>query len=452
MALEFEHITAETPIIGFTGALGSGCTYLSEGLEQHHGYLHIPLSDFIHEVAESVGEDTPQRRQDIGNMLRREQGLDILVKVALEKADRLWGEKNKMPPKGIILDGIRNTGEVEALRQLPNFYLIAVHAKPEIRKGRLVDASHRFPDEATFLAVDRRDKEERVVHGQQVKRCNDLADIIILNDKKEVSPTAGGPHEEYIGELLFVPYISLIERIASGARRPDTTPKPMEVFMTAAYVESRRSSCLKRKVGAIITTAGGEMVAAGHNDVPPGATPCLEHPLYGWCARDLTLEGLGQKFNNCPRCGEPIKIQCQCVECGEELQSFYRKCPKCSGNPGIEYTCPRPSCEAKIFEEFLPGKSAETGRLLDMCRSLHAEQNAILNLSKSGASVPSNAVLYSTTFPCNMCANQIVQVGIKEVVYTEPYITREAQGIFKGEVKLTEFEGVKSTAFFRLYS
>jgi len=89
---------------------------------------------------------------------------------------------------------------------------------------------------------------------------------------------------------------------------------------------------------------------------------------------------------------------------------------------------------------------------LDVCRALHAEENAIISLAKTGRASAENNVLYSTTFPCTLCANKIVQSNIKRVVYSEPYTMPEAERLLKNKgIEIERFEGVKSTAFFRLY-
>ena len=59
---------------------------------------------------------------------------------------------------------------------------------------------------------------------------------------------------------------------------------------------------------------------------------------------------------------------------------------------------------------------------LDVCRSLHAEESSILNVARFGGSASLNgATLYTTTYPCFQCANKIVQVGIKRIIFLEPY-------------------------------
>jgi deoxycytidylate deaminase len=219
---------------------------------------------------------------------------------------------------------------------------------------------------------------------------------------------------------------------------------------------------LKRKVGAGIASPTGDIVAAGHNEVPQGAVSCIHDPRYGWCARDVLQERLGRDIKHCPSCGEPVAVEVSCGQCGAKVTEYGKRCPTCRAALEVDYTCP--GCERKIFRDFLPGAGSErTGKLLDLCRALHAEENAILNLAKFGvrlptcgaekAGIPHGCVLYSTTFPCNLCANKIVAVGIRKVVYAEPYTMDEAKKVFEQEGVTTQrFQGVKSRAFFRLYA
>jgi len=61
-------------------------------------------------------------------------------------------------------------------------------------------------------------------------------------------------------------------------------------------------------------------------------------------------------------------------------------------------------------------------------------------------------ILYVTTQPCNLCSNKIVSAGIKKVIYAEPYSMKESAEILEnGGVQTERFEGVKSSAYFKLY-
>lgn len=64
--------------------------------------------------------------------------------------------------------------------------------------------------------------------------------------------------------------------------------------------------------------------------------------------------------------------------------------------------------------------SVPSGQNHELCRGLHAEQNAIIQAAKSGTNL-NGATLYCTTQPCIVCAKMIINTGIKEIVYTNPY-------------------------------
>ncbi len=53
-------------------------------------------------------------------------------------------------------------------------------------------------------------------------------------------------------------------------------------------------------------------------------------------------------------------------------------------------------------------------------RTIHAESNAILQCAKFGVSTD-GADLYVTHFPCLNCSKQIIQAGIRKVIYEEEY-------------------------------
>jgi dCMP deaminase len=56
----------------------------------------------------------------------------------------------------------------------------------------------------------------------------------------------------------------------------------------------------------------------------------------------------------------------------------------------------------------------------ELCRGLHAEQNALLQAARHGIRVD-GATLYSTTEPCSLCAKMLINAGIVRVVYGHEY-------------------------------
>jgi len=61
-----------------------------------------------------------------------------------------------------------------------------------------------------------------------------------------------------------------------------------------------------------------------------------------------------------------------------------------------------------------------SGERHELCRGLHAEQNAIIQAAYHGVSIR-GADLYSTTFPCVICSKMLINAGIKRIFYDEGY-------------------------------
>jgi dCMP deaminase len=61
-----------------------------------------------------------------------------------------------------------------------------------------------------------------------------------------------------------------------------------------------------------------------------------------------------------------------------------------------------------------------SGERHEICRAVHAEQNVLMVCAMYGASTK-NTTLYATTFPCIICAKLLIQAGIEQVVYLDPY-------------------------------
>ena len=61
-----------------------------------------------------------------------------------------------------------------------------------------------------------------------------------------------------------------------------------------------------------------------------------------------------------------------------------------------------------------------SGERHELCRALHAEQNAIIQAAKFGVSTE-GGTLYVTHQPCIICAKMIINSGIKKVIYGNPY-------------------------------
>ncbi|MCL1926901.1 MAG: cytidine/deoxycytidylate deaminase family protein [Syntrophorhabdaceae bacterium] len=64
--------------------------------------------------------------------------------------------------------------------------------------------------------------------------------------------------------------------------------------------------------------------------------------------------------------------------------------------------------------------SIPSGERHELCRGLHAEQNAIIQAAFHGVSIR-DADLYCTNLPCVICAKMLINAGIRRIVYQEGY-------------------------------
>jgi len=61
-----------------------------------------------------------------------------------------------------------------------------------------------------------------------------------------------------------------------------------------------------------------------------------------------------------------------------------------------------------------------SGQRHELCRGLHAEQNAILQAAYHGVSIQ-GSVLFCTNFPCVICSKMLINAGIRQIFYLEGY-------------------------------
>ena len=71
----------------------------------------------------------------------------------------------------------------------------------------------------------------------------------------------------------------------------------------------------------------------------------------------------------------------------------------------------------------------------ELCRGLHAEQNALVQAARYGVSI-AGSTCYCTTTPCVICAKMLIQAGVKRIVALTRYPDKLAD-------KLLEEAGIK---------
>jgi dCMP deaminase len=126
--------------------------------------------------------------------------------------------------------------------------------------------------------------------------------------------------------------------------------------MKIAHLVSSRSTCLRRKVGAIIVK-DNQIIATGYNGAPKGVIHCEKTG----CLREKLHIPAGERH--------------------------------------------------------------------ELCRGVHAEQNAIIQAAVNGTAVK-NAIMYCTHQPCSICAKMIINAEIKTVYIGKPYPDKLAEDMF----------------------
>lgn len=87
-----------------------------------------------------------------------------------------------------------------------------------------------------------------------------------------------------------------------------------------------------------------------------------------------------------------------------------------NGTPCNIKNCFEGGCK-RCYKQWL-NKSEHKGEYLDLCICLHAEENALLFMSKNDLE---DSTIYITLFPCISCFKKILQCKIKRLVYLEDY-------------------------------
>lgn len=335
-----------------------------------------------------------------------------------------------------IIDAFRNPIEIEYFRKrYSQFYLVSVYADYKIRYNRLkkifseID-SERF--EKLFKKLDHRDMgvngSVTVPFIQNVSRCCYLSDIAVNNEYDS------GDFDELLFEK-FLKYYALM--IYPGCIQPTKE----ETYMNLAYTLSLRSTCISRKVGAVITDKDDFILGLGWNDVAHSQIGCglrLKQDLVKYGNEIYSMNLFRNEINE----GDLSHLKDNDTFCFKDVLSQSKIKTKLS--------------ESKLsLEQQNEVLNLIKIKRLEYCRSLHAEENALLQVASRGGRGANGGTIYTTTFPCELCGKKIYQAGISKIFYTEPYPNSISENVFlkdgTEEISIKQFEGIKSFSYFKLY-
>lgn len=86
--------------------------------------------------------------------------------------------------------------------------------------------------------------------------------------------------------------------------------------------------------------------------------------------------------------------------------------------------------------------------------SLHAEENAILQMAKYGGESLHQGIIYVTASPCELCCKKLYQIGVRKIIYIDEYPGISRQNIIQSgfhQPRLKQFQGAYGSTYFKLY-
>lgn len=388
-----------------------------------------------------------------GDKLRLDHGNDVLAKFAIAKIsgdrERVYGAADATEgARGggaisaqrvcHVIDSIKNKSELELLRLIYGDALIAVgvFSPLKVRFSNLQRSPEGVMSEDDIEKLIDVDSGEEFSHGQSVRDTFPRCDFFLRVDDPIYGATeslASGQISQKISRLL-----GLVFRTAV------TTPTPEEAAMYASASAARNSACLSRQVGAAVTSANGELLSVGWNDVPRSGGG-----LYGKPPIDPRLSHITHADE---RCFSRDGMACSN---DEEKKVIAQLLADLLAKDGV-------IAEAKKQDAINSITKSRVKDLIEFSRAVHAEMHAILTAGRVAGDRMVGGKIFVTTYPCHSCARHIVASGISEVHYIEPYRKSLATKLHKDsltevlserhdKVVLLQFDGVAPRRFIDLF-
>lgn len=164
-------------IIGITGTLGAGKGTIVDYLVKQKEFEHYSVREYLVENIKKQG--LPLNRDSMvvtANALRAKHNPAFII----QELYKLAMLKNH----NAVIESIRTPGEIDYLKKQGDFILLAVDADPHIRFERITNrqSSTDDIDFETFIENENREMSTTDPNKQNLKKCIELADIVLNND------------------------------------------------------------------------------------------------------------------------------------------------------------------------------------------------------------------------------------------------------------------------------
>ncbi|KPW41006.1 hypothetical protein ALP45_03807 [Pseudomonas coronafaciens pv. atropurpurea] len=321
----------------------------------------------------------------------------------------------------VVIDAIRNPYEAFYLkRRYANFYLVSINTDNSQRLLSL--RTVRGFSDAQIKELDEKEYPQKLSGSnrfiaQNIQECIENSDIHIHNSK-----ISNFTHNDLVSQLAW--YVTLM--IHPGLVMPTSAENCMQI----AYSAKHSSGCISRQVGAVVTDASYSIKAVGWNSTPQGQTPCLLRSASDLLDRvnpeDYSDYELNDKAFHSAMEHKYKDLSLIAKESGRNLSYCF-----------------------KSVQNEIEGEKNQVHT-----RSLHAEENAFLQISKHGGQKVSGGILFTTASPCELCAKKAYQLGIKKIFFIDPYpgiATDHVISVGVDRPVLELFRGAVGRAFYQLY-
>jgi deoxycytidylate deaminase len=403
--------------------------FYSTALAPSANHIRSVLGATYAPIFQELGDNIRMSGTALSNAISEDELFSLVRRVKrIAKSAFKYDRENSISSTRIIIDAIRNPLELLYLRdQFATFYAIAITTDDEHRIARLEYLTYT---KLNIQKIDAKEasgkkslKDYENFVSQNIQECIQKSDLFFAN--------AGKP-DDFATNIRGI-HAQVLRYTALMLRPGIITPTLDERCMQLAFVAKVNSGCISRQVGAAVADVSGSIKAVGWNDVPKGQVPCLLRDV-----GDLLSGGDSVAFSYFEKTDTKLR---------EHIEDKFSKRTDLKTKTGL--SCPY------CFKDAYNATNGDDNNQVHT-RSLHAEENAFLQLAKHGNSGISGGVLFTTASPCELCSKKAFQLGIKEIIYVDPYPGISASHVLRSgdenaQPKLRLFSGAIGHAYHRLY-
>lgn len=372
----------------------------------------------------------------------------------------------------IVIDSLRNSLEITFFKERYSaFYMIATKDILENSKERLNERFlAKIPNDAQRLELvqklieldeteyKNKDFSKGIFTSPNVENCIQKSDYHIFNlkiiqiepflDLFEKENSASSIEKEKISNAFLTREEQLMKLISLIYQPGLITPSASERNMQIAYTAKLNSGCISRQVGAVITDKNFVVKSIGWNDVAKGHTPCNLRNVEDYFNGNLEDSVHYSEFEkgNISSTADYKYKDSSVSNFKEAIIDYFQENFELNKEELNGKNC---SFCFKSIHNYYEGESNQVHT-----RSLHAEENAMLQLTKSGGLGVENGILYTTASPCELCSKKAYQLGIRIIFYIDPYPGIAVDQILHGgRIKpiLFPFSGAIGNSYHKLY-